>query len=255
MRSLLFLAVLLTTNLSLLMEFAAALPDYFPPNPRTDITCKPPPTPKIRWIDYANLNKITGPKLPHINGTIRLGGFKPKGSRTVFNPKVIPFFDPHAPMLEKIAPNATLMFMRKQVDFSDQLNYPYNLMGKVIMRNGPRPYMCTGTLIGTRIFITANHCVANRTDGWSLEYIPAFDGTKVGQIPDDQPWGKPIFSKECVGIPDGIAVDAANPLNGRDYVACRLEKSLPDIGYFGANVRFNDDKYKGQTWLSAGYPA
>ena len=50
-------------------------------------------------------------------------------------------------------------------------------------------------------------------------------------------------------------VDASNPLNGRDYVACRLEKSLPDIGYFGANVRFNDGEYKGQTWLSAGYPA
>jgi len=94
---------------------------------------------------------------------------------------------------KKIAHGSALMLMRTQVNSSDLLSYPYNLMGKVIMRNGPQQYMCTGTLIGTRIFITANHCVANRTEGWTLEYIPAFDGTKAGQIPDDQPWGKPIF--------------------------------------------------------------
>lgn len=91
MRSLLSVAVL-ASNLLFLVKFAVALPGFFPP------------TPEIRWIDYANLYKITGLKLPHINGTIRLQGFKPKGSRLVFNPKAIPFSDSHAPTLEKKLP-------------------------------------------------------------------------------------------------------------------------------------------------------
>jgi len=55
----------------------------------------------------------------------------------------------------------------------------------MIIRNRPRLYIYTGTLIGTHIFITANYYVANWTNEWSLEYIPAFNGTKVGQIPND----------------------------------------------------------------------
>lgn len=234
-----------------------AIPDFLRLFPRADndLTCKPLPTPKLQLIDFARLEKLTSPKLPiAANGSIRLPGLRPKNATVVLKPKLIEFKDPAADKFLSVFPNTTRLFIHTTVDPQERLGYPYNLVGKVIMRHGPVSQECTGTLVGTRMILTAKHCITTMASGWSLEFVLGFDGTRMTPFPE--PWGIPISSTACVGVQDDGLVDGTSGrVDESDYVICLLEKKMPtDLGFVGLDKPKDKAFYLGRTWLSAGYP-
>jgi len=253
-------AFLATGLLSSDVAAAAVVPEYFRPQARADeAVCPPPPTPKVTWFDGKELAKLALPLMPaaQLNGEIRLPSFQPKEIDFIGTPKTIDFKDPHFDVFSKIAPDSQRIFLRRQVEPSNRMLRPFTMIGKVFMRDGPSVNQCTGTMVGARLFLTANHCVQNKTSGWSLEFVPGFVGA-AGPQPR-APFGIPILSEECWGIRrSDDPIKSAN-LDGSDYVVCVLKESVGTrLGFTGPVIpKLGDEErtYMGQSWFSAGYPA
>ncbi|KAK1834623.1 hypothetical protein QBC39DRAFT_19564 [Podospora conica] len=232
------------------------IPDFLRLFPRADNDiCKPLPTPKLQLIDFATLEKLTRPRLPiSINGSIRLSGLRPKNATVILKPTLLEFKDPAIDRFLPTFPNTTRLFIHTTINPQDRLGYPYNLVGKAIMRRGPVSQECTGTLVGTRMILTAKHCITALAAGWSLEFVLGFDGTRDTPFPE--PWGVPIASAACVGVrDDGLVNGASGGVDESDYVICLLEKKIPaELGFVGLDYQEDKAFYLGRTWLSAGYP-
>jgi hypothetical protein len=218
------------------------------------------PLPKVEYIDDHNLTELAKPFLPKpINGMIRLPAFRPKDlqlANVAQLPKDVDQNGVSARDPDTFGPFPDPIL--RIVEPGDRALAPYTSMGKVFTRDGDGNVFstCTGTMVGSRIFLTANHCIQDRPDDWSLDFAPGFDGTNPNLSP---PLGKAVHADKCYGLQSGMSAMSAI-LDGRDYVVCVLSETLGlDVGYLGTNTpdssnAAGQDMYLNHTWFSAGYP-
>jgi len=110
-------------------------------------------------------------------------------------------------------------------------SYPFRASGKLWMRFGTSWYVCSASLIGRGILVTAAHCVHNygkRAAGWAnaIEFVPANFAAGVA----GQPYGKFTYRYAAIPTPyfagtdtctqvgvvcnNDIAIVVLNPRNG-----------------------------------------
>ncbi|KAK0634110.1 hypothetical protein B0T14DRAFT_492136 [Immersiella caudata] len=259
----------------LLFQEAAALRIPLLHLRRQDST--PAPGPEVELLTDRNLTVLSAPFLPPpTNGFIRLAAFHPTNpfspqnitiTRRGDTPRIRPI-RPDTPITASRFPPDTLPNpIIAPVPRPERLSSPYFSIGKVTTRTaaGSLIATCTGTLVGSRIFLTALHCVQNKpTSGWSLTFTPAFDATNPNiPSPGAGPAGNAFSSSKCYGLKDGgISTSEVATLQGTDYVICVLDEAIGlQLGYLGTNtpdpqnvVTNATDYYLGRSWFSVGYP-
>jgi len=223
--------------------------------PDTEIVSTPALVPKVEYIAISNLTEIVLPK--PVDGMIRLPAFRPKD---------LQFASDSQPTDENMAarglPDRSGLFplpVLKEVQSSDRTLAPYTSIGKVFTRDGHGEVVstCTGTMVGSRLFLTASHCVEDRPDDWSLDFAPAYNANNPNLPP---PFGKALRAEKCYGIDSFSDVGSGDVLEGYDYVVCLLSEPIGlTVGYLGSNTPDSKNPeglnvYLGRTWFSAGYP-
>ena len=228
----------------------------------SDPLSTPAPTPgveypMIEYIDDSNLTDLAKPFMPPaIDGVIKLPSFRPEGVRFA------------ASMSSRAVPRDSISFnlvapKLEPVDPGDRLADPYRMMGQVRRRNDQGGVIyCTGSLVGTRLFLTARHCVPPEPRSKTLEFVPGYDGSrKATDPPLPWPFGKPFRATTCYGIHtnDPVASGAA-VISALDYVVCVLDEPIGvDAGYLSTiaaepNPQAREKVYTSRAWWSAGYP-
>ncbi|KAK4445336.1 hypothetical protein QBC34DRAFT_472577 [Podospora aff. communis PSN243] len=274
-----------TFGAGLLLHSAAAFTIRLPHLRRQDPS--PVPGPEVELLTDRKLTDLAAPFLPPpINGFIHLAAFRPKAfpsahPRENLNITNISPRGPGTPIsTTRILPNpppivpldvpvgATSRFPQNPpailapVPAAERLSPPYLSIGKVTTRNaaGSTIGTCTGTLVGSHIFLTALHCVQNKPPSWSLTFTPAFDSTSPPEsLPS--PAGVPVPSSKCYGLKNGGISAEAGTLSGTDYVICVLDSPVGlHLGYLGTNTPdpanpVTNTTYLSKSWFSVGYPS
>jgi len=232
-------------------QTTSTVPDFFRfiPGLRLPI-CPIPPRPKTSFLDIKTLRKRIEPHLPPIvNGARNLTSFRPPRTELGVKPSLNVFKNPFLDQFVKVAPNSTQLWIRREVRNETRMRFPYHTFGKVIMRDGERRELCSGTSVGENVLLTANHCIDHQTENWSIEWIPAFNAE---DYKNPQPFGS-AFVNQCLGVKD--LIPGAPVLDGTDYVVCELNRPIGrDTGWIGAKSFEEKDAYRQRNWLSVGYP-
>ncbi|KAK0624434.1 trypsin-like cysteine/serine peptidase domain-containing protein [Immersiella caudata] len=208
--------------------------------------CLPPPTPKTTRLTAADLTKFIKPFMPPPRGGISfIPSFRPPLLNFTRKSFTTLFTDPHLKQFLTIAPNSSMVLMRKQVRDDTRMSYPYTTFGKVFLRDGAKRGFCSGTMVGPNLLLTANHCIAWKSTGnWSVEFVPGFNAEDSRQ---PRPWGG-AFAKQCLGVDAG-------PTDGRDYAVCELDAPIGlSTGYLGWKASLKNEFYLKGEWNSVGYP-
>ncbi|KAK0648158.1 trypsin-like cysteine/serine peptidase domain-containing protein [Cercophora newfieldiana] len=182
----------------------------------------------------------------HSGGPGRARSFRPKG--VLIAPKP----DPGAPLFTDVRINQfQFPFVepstRHEVPKHQQMMEPYRMIGKVLFYDGERPGSCTGVMVGSDILLTAGHCINNKTQTWSLEFIPAYSAE------DAEPWplGK-AHATQCKGVrPKG----APPEIDYGDIAVCQLNRHIGhEACYLRCLGHLDNQPYLNGTWYSVGYP-
>jgi V8-like Glu-specific endopeptidase len=124
-------------------------------------------------------------------------------------------------------------------------NFPWNTVGRVDSPLGS----CTGCTIGSRLLLTANHCIqwnSDNTAGW-VRFRPAYYN---GSAPFGEAWATRVISWMKVTPADGLT-DLETAF---DYVVCVLDSRMGDIvGYPGYRT-YASGWNGGSYWQHMGYP-
>jgi V8-like Glu-specific endopeptidase len=124
-------------------------------------------------------------------------------------------------------------------------NFPWDTVGRVDTSRG----WCTGCTIGSRLLLTANHCIqwnSDNTAGW-VRFRPAYYG---GSAPFGEAWATRVIYWIKTTPADGLT----DQETAFDYVVCVLDTHIGDIvGYPG--YRTYDSSWNGGNyWQHTGYP-
>ena len=123
--------------------------------------------------------------------------------------------------------------------------FPWCTVGRVDTPLG----RCTGCTIGSRLLLTANHCIqwnADGTAGW-VRFRPAYYN---GSTPFGEAWATRVIHWTRATPADGLT----DQETAFDYVVCVLDTRMGDVvGYPGYRT-YDDDWNGGDYWQHMGYP-
>ncbi len=127
----------------------------------------------------------------------------------------------------------------------DDTSFPWCTAGRVDTENG----YCSGVMIGRRLMLTANHCIAWKDNGagW-VKFTPAFYN-------DDAPfgiaWGTRVIYWMQVDGSDGLS----NTETAFDYVVIVLDRNMGDLTGYPGYRSYNSSWNNGNYWQQIGYPS
>jgi V8-like Glu-specific endopeptidase len=123
-------------------------------------------------------------------------------------------------------------------------SYPWCTVGRVETSAG----ICTGTMVGRRLMLTAGHCVDWNENGagW-LKFTPSYYD---GDAPFGVAWATRIIYWTQVDGSDGLS-DSETAF---DYVVLVLDQNMGDLtGYTGYKT-YSSSWNNGNYWQNIGYP-
>ncbi|MEM6342457.1 MAG: trypsin-like serine protease [Bacteroidota bacterium] len=124
-------------------------------------------------------------------------------------------------------------------------SFPWCTVGRVDTESG----YCTGTMIGKRLMLTANHCI-NWTDdgaGW-VKFTPAYYN---GDAPFGVAWANRVIYWTRVDGSDGLT----NAESAFDYVVLVLDRNMGDLTGYAGYRTYNSSWNNGNYWQQLGYPS
>eukprot|EP01026_Neomeris_dumetosa_P081576 TRINITY_DN9194_c0_g1_i1.p1 TRINITY_DN9194_c0_g1~~TRINITY_DN9194_c0_g1_i1.p1 ORF type:complete len:428 (-),score=47.94 TRINITY_DN9194_c0_g1_i1:1030-2169(-) len=131
-----------------------------------------------------------------------------------------------------------------RVEIEDTTAYPFRTIGRISIKCGVKKYVCTGTLIGPRLVLSAGHCAF--TGGVlceDLTFSPAQKGT-------EQPYG--AFKVIRTRIPAKATIESEGVDFDSDYALLVLEEDIGNqLGWLSIGYTCSDSLHDLQT---AGYP-
>ena len=124
-------------------------------------------------------------------------------------------------------------------------HYPLSTVGRVENAKG----VCTGTMVGRRLMLTAGHCVNWKNDneiGW-LKFTPSYYN---GEAPFGVAWATKIIYWEKPDASDGLT----DHETAFDYVIAVLDRDMGDVtGYTGYRT-YSSQWNNLKAWQNIGYP-
>ena len=123
-------------------------------------------------------------------------------------------------------------------------HYPWSTVGRVESAGG----ICTGTMVGRRLMLTAGHCVQwnGNGAGW-VKFTPSYYN---GDAPFGVAWATNIIYWTQVNGSDGLS-DSETAF---DYVILVLDQNMGDLtGYTGYRT-YKSAWNNGAYWQNIGYP-
>ena len=128
----------------------------------------------------------------------------------------------------------------------DDTNFPWITVGRV---DTPLGY-CTGCTIGSRLLLTASHCIQWNDDN-TTGYVRFRPSYYNGDAPFGESWATNTIFWTKVSGGDGVS----DQETAFDYVVCVLDSRIGDIvGYPG--YRIYDSDWNGESnWQHMGYPS
>jgi V8-like Glu-specific endopeptidase len=124
-------------------------------------------------------------------------------------------------------------------------SFPWSTVGRVDNENG----YCTGTMVGRRLMLTANHCIVWKDDGagW-VKFTPAFYN---GNAPFGIAWATRVIYWTQVDGSDGLS----NTETAFDYVVLVLDRNMGDLTGYAGYRTYNSSWNFGNYWQQLGYPS
>ena len=124
-------------------------------------------------------------------------------------------------------------------------SFPWSTVGRVDTENG----YCTGTMIGRRLMLTANHCIAWKDNGagW-VKFTPAFYNRDA---PFGIAWATRVIYWTRVDGSDGLS----NTETAFDYVVLVLDRNMGDLTGYPGYRTYNSSWNNGNYWQQLGYPS
>lgn len=124
-------------------------------------------------------------------------------------------------------------------------SFPWSAVGRVDTENG----YCTGSMIGRRLMLTANHCIAWKDNGagW-VKFTPAFYN---GEAPFGIAWATRVIYWTQVDGSDGLS----NTETAFDYVVLVLDRNMGDLTGYPGYRTYNSSWNNGNYWQQLGYPS
>ena len=122
--------------------------------------------------------------------------------------------------------------------------FPWSTVGRVDTANG----LCTGTMVGRRLMLTASHCIqwtATGT-GW-LKFTPAYYN---GAAPFGAAWASRVIHWLQVNGADGVS-DLETAF---DYVVVVLDSNIGDLTGYAGYRTYSSAWNNGNYWDQIGYP-
>jgi V8-like Glu-specific endopeptidase len=187
--------------------------------------------------------------------TVRDNGIRPLHLAVNFIPKKValkrnertqPPFDFDYKRKKEMVDRPTCIFAPDNRYIYQDTNFPWNTVGRVDTPLGS----CTGCTIGSRLLLTANHCIqwnADNTAGW-VRFRPSYYN---GSAPFGEAWATRVIYWMKLTPADGLS-DLETAF---DYVVCVLDSRMGNtVGYPGYRT-YESSWNNGSYWQHMGYPS
>ena len=116
----------------------------------------------------------------------------------------------------------------------------------------PMGALCSGTLVGDDIVMTAGHCVTSRLKCAATKFVFGYLLKKAGDYPDSVPAGDVYGCKNIIARELDTVSDAANGGPGPDFALIKLDRKV--AGRRPLRINRNSRPAKGDRLFVIGYP-
>ncbi|MCX5792615.1 MAG: serine protease [Elusimicrobia bacterium] len=117
----------------------------------------------------------------------------------------------------------------------------------------PMGALCSGTLVGDDIVMTAGHCVTSRVKCAATKFVFGYVLKKAGDYPDSVPAGDVYSCKNIIARDLDTVSDPANGGPGPDFALIKLDRKV--TGRRPLRINRNSRPAKGNRLFVIGYPA
>ena len=196
---------------------------------------------KHREFPPIEAEPIDARKIQGIEVKAELDGNLPDHLPIRFRPELLqrpPKFEPGLDIPNSVfAPDARYIYR--------DTSFPWSTVGRVDTENG----YCTGTMIGRRLMLTANHCIAWKENGagW-VKFTPAFFN---GDAPFGVAWATRVIYWTRVDGSNGLS----DTETAFDYVVLVLDRNMGDLTGYPGYRTYNSSWNNGNYWQQLGYPS